>query len=241
MTSMQLVKIDTSDRINPLTTSASQCVIHSNAYTFRGVYALAYVCIPITFFNITTSNNLLYFTDTVSRIATIPIGFYDTVTILPVLALAMNAASNTTVYAVPKLSATKCLTIASSINPFVLNLSITLNSIASQLGFISMQDTLSASSITSDIMPNMAKLKWFNININGLSSVISLSGKAASSFIVPITEGTPAVMLYEPTTFTQTINFERPTRDIHLSVCDEDSNIIQFLEDFFIILRPVCH
>lgn len=240
MTSMQLVKIDTADRLNPLTTTAAQCVIHSSSYTFQGTYSLAYVCIPITFFNVTLSNNLLYFTDTAPRVAIIPVGFYDTTAILPVLANAMNLASSTTVYAVgSRSSGTKCVTIASNINPFVINLSNTLNSIASQLGFLSTQDTVSGMAITSDILPNMAKMKWFNININGLSSVISLSGKSASSFIIPIMVSTPNLMMYEPTSFTQTINFERPTRDIYISVCDENSNIIQFLEDFFIILRPM--
>lgn len=239
---MQYVKLDTSERINPLTTSPSKCVIHSTSYTFQGEYELAYCYIPVTFYNVNTSNNQFYFTDTAPHVASIAVGFYDTVSILVAVAAAMNAASTSTVYAVAsRNSATKCVTIASSVTNFVLNLSNTVNSIASLLGFMSLHDTVSSAGVISDQMPNLAQIRSFNISINGLSSIRSLSGQSAYSFILPITVATPSILSYEPISFVQSINFERATRDISLTVYDDNQNIIQLQEDFFIILRPVCH
>lgn len=239
---MQYVKIDTSSRVNPLTTSPSQCVMHSNSYTFQGRYSLAYAYIPVTFYNVNSSNNVLYFTDTASRTAVITVGFYDSVSIVIAVAAAMNAASPSTIYAVgSKNSATKCVTIASNTNPFVLNLSNTVNSIAPLLGFASVQDTVSSTGVISDTMANLAQIKTFNISINGLSTVASLSGSTTYSFVIPITTATPSILTYEPNTFIQCINFERPTRDIKLTVYDDNNNIIQLQEDFFIILKCMHH
>lgn len=240
MSKIQYIKLDTSERINPLTTTPSQCKIHSSSYTFEGTYALAYAYIPVTFYNVNASNNLFYFTDTDARVATITVGFYDSVSVLVALAAAMNTASTSTIYAVSsRNSATKCVTIASSSNNFVLNLSNTVNSIASLLGFTSLYDTMSSMGVISDTMANLAQVKSFNMNINGLSSVISLSGQSAYSFILPITVATPSILIHEPSTFIQTITFERPTRDILLTMYDDNHNVIQLQEDFFIVLKPM--
>lgn len=241
MSHMQFVKIDTSERINSLSTTPSQCTIHSNSYTFQGRYSLAYCYIPVTFYNVNASNNILYFTDTAQRTAVIAVGFYDSVSILVAVAAAMNAASASSLYAVAsKNSATKAVTIAST-NPFVLNLSNTANSIASILGFASLQDTASGMGFMSDSMANLAQIKTFNISINGLSSVVSMSGRISYSFVIPITTATPSILSYEPNTFIQTITFERPTKDITISVYDDNNNIIQLQEDFFIILKSIHH
>ncbi len=240
MSKIQYIKLDTSERINPLSTSPSQCVIHSTSYTFEGRYSLAYAYIPVTFYNVNSSNNLFYFTDTTAHVATVTVGFYDSVSILVALAAAMNATSSSTMYAVSsKNSATKCVTIASSTNAFVVNLSNTVNSIAPLLGFMSLYDTVSAMGVISDQMANLAQIKSFNININGLSSIVSLSGQSAYSFILPITVATPSILTYEPSSFIQAITFERPVRDISLTVYDDNHNVIQLQEDFFIVLKPL--
>ena len=233
---MQYIKIDTAARTSPSTTSPAQCTIHSNNHIFHGRYGLKLVYVPITFFNITAANNLIYFTDTATHTASIPVGFYDSTSILAAVGTAMTTASGTVTYTVTKNSSTYNVIISASSGTFVLNNSNQVNSIASSLGFTP-YDTVAALFQTSSTVANLSQVRSLNVSINGLSGIEDTSSRGAYSFIVPITVNQQSIQVYEPISFIQTINFDSPTRDLSITIYDDKHNVIPLQDDYFFILQ----
>ena len=232
------LKIDSSQRQGFSTSTPSQFALHSYNHEFKGRYVLKYTFIPVTFYTVTSLNCMVYFTDTVSHAVQIPYGFYDSSTILTAVANTMTSASTAGTYTITKNPVTRNITISLSSGMFVLNFSQLAASIAPLLGFAA-KDTIAASNQTAPLICNVVQTKSFNISINGLSSVMDLSGRAGYSFIVPLTVNQLSIQVYEPEAFVQEVVFETPTRDLNIAIYDDQQNIISLQDDFYFIIQKV--
>jgi hypothetical protein len=230
------IRIDSAARDNPLVTSPSQCRIRSNNHIFRGRYGLKLAYIPVTYYSVTAVNQIIYFTDTASHSATLAVGFYDSSTILVALTTAMNAVSTSATYTVTKSSITKNILVTASSGSFAFNFSNTLNSGAALIGFPPI-DTAVATSQLAPAICNLAQIRSFNININNVPGIIDLSSRGNYTFMIPVTVNQLSIQIYEPRTFFQSITFDTPTRDLTITIYDDNHNIITLQDDFFIILQ----
>ncbi|MDR3548922.1 MAG: hypothetical protein P4M11_11780, partial [Candidatus Pacebacteria bacterium] len=70
----QYLKINSADRLNPSATTPAQFRINASQPITRLVLKDLYL--PATDYNVSASNNTIYFTDTAPRVAVIPPGYY---------------------------------------------------------------------------------------------------------------------------------------------------------------------
>jgi hypothetical protein len=230
------IRIDSAARDNPLVTTPSQCRIRSSNHIFRGRYGLKLAYIPVTYYSVTAINQIIYFTDTTTCAAALAVGFYDSTSIMIALATAMNAVSTSTTYTVTKSTITRNIQVAASSGTFAFNFSNTLNSGAALIGFPAV-DTAVASSQLAPFICNLATIRSFNISINNIPGMMDLSGRGNYTFMIPVTVNQLSILVHEPVTFFQSIVFDTPTRDLTITIYDDNHNIITLQDDFFIILQ----
>lgn len=235
--SSQHIKIDSSQRVNPLTTSPSQFSIRGSNTVFCGRYHLKAVFMPVTFYNVSATNNQIYFTDSNgSHTISLQPGFYTSSLYLPAIATAMTAAGAGITYTLALDPITQHVTVSSSSGTFTLNFSNTLNSAASTLGF-SFVDTLTASSQLSVGILNLAQTKTFNISINSATSTNDLNSRGYS-FVVPCTSNTPSIEYYETQPgYMQSIQIDSPVRQLDITVYDDNHVILPLFSDWYMILQ----
>jgi hypothetical protein len=230
------IRIDSAARDNPLVTSPSQCRIRSSNHIFRGRYGLKLAYIPVTYYSVTATNQMIYFTDSTPCAATLAAGFYDSSTILVALTTAMNAVSTSATYTVTKSTITRNILVTASTGTFAFNFGNTLNSGAALIGFPPV-DTARASSQLAPSICNLAQIRSFNININNIPGMMDLSSRGNYTFMIPVSVNQLSILVYEPYTFFQSITFDTPTRDLTITIYDDNHNIITLQDDFFIILQ----
>jgi hypothetical protein len=223
--------------LNPKTTNPNNCVIVSNLI-ISGLYQLKSVMLPITNYNINSTNNSIYFNESNSSLKTciIPEGFYSSFSdVATALQTSMNS-SGTGTYTCTVSSLTNKLTISSTVDFKLLFGSNTVNSASTVLGFVG-DSSSSLTSQTGDHIMNISINTNYNFVIeNTSSSITTLDGKTFS-FSIPALSSTPNMVYWQvPLEMPIFIRFDG-TRNINVKIVDDDMKIIQNLNsDWYIVL-----
>ena len=200
------IKINLADRLNPTTTTPSQFTIGSNV-PISGLDLKA-IYLPITYYNISTLNNAIYFTDTVARVGLIAVGYYSSGStfISAVLTAMNNASGGAGTYTCTLNALTKAITVSCNI-PFAFTFSQTISTAAELMGYKN-ANTIVATSQLATATLNLSTSLCYNISINNASGTTSLSS-ASTSFVIPALTTTPSEMYYEvPLNIPQRITFQ---------------------------------
>jgi hypothetical protein len=152
---------------------------------------------------------------------------------------AMNAASTSTTYAITKSTITRSVLVSANTGSFAFNFSNTLHSAAALIGFPPV-DTVSASSQLAPSICNLAQIRSFNISINNIPGMMDLSSRGNYSFIIPVTVNQLSIQVYEPISFFQTITFDTATRDLAITIYDDNHQVIALQDDYFLVLQHLC-
>jgi V8-like Glu-specific endopeptidase len=234
---MQYLKIDSAKRQNPGSTTPGQFTLQCQA-TMTGRYALKALYCSVDYENINGHNSKIYFREGgIDKVATLTTGYYTISSLLTEIKSAMDTASGgTNTFTVTRSTLPQRLVISGT-SAFELTFGTnTANSSAEILGYPA-ADTSSATSHTATNIINLASIRSLNFDFNGFSSVSDTTGRSYS-LVIPITTNTPGVQYYEPTeTFPQVINFDIPTRNLSISVRDDDHNVIPLQSDWFMIIQ----
>lgn len=221
---MELIRINSSDRMNPGTTTPAQFSVNAQR-TFDGDYLLRSIYCPLAFFNVNANNNRIYFKESnTNKIATLPPGNYTISNLPAAVATALTTASaGTNTFTVTQNALTSFLTITASSVPFSLmfgsNPSIT--SAWQLLGF-ALLDTANNLSQTGTIIPNLSSLRTLNFNICNIGTIVDTQYNGHCTFSIPILADTPnGIACYEPDSPWQRIRFDSPTRVLEISVLDD--------------------
>jgi hypothetical protein len=242
MSSSAYIKISSSDRINPGTTSPGQFTINSN-FVFSKSYLLKAIYYPSAFWNINQNNNQIYFTESaVNKVATIPPGTYSIVSLPAAVAACMTTASGgTNTFTVAQNALSSFLTITASTVAFSLTFATNqINSASQVLGFTQI-NTASALVSTGTTFPNLSPLRSLNINISGISAIKDTKGNSQCTLCVPILSNSPnGLGYYEPPLhFPQIITFNSPTSNLNISVLDDLQNIIAMQAEWHMIVESI--
>jgi hypothetical protein len=192
----QYLKVDSSLRQNRTTTSASDCLIPSNE-VLTGTYILKSAMIPITYFNINSTNSSIYWTDTIPRTCQIPSGFYNSYSVFATaVAMAMTANGGGTVTCSVN-SLTNILTVNNTTTFAFAFATNTTNSAAEVMGFTEM-DSISDTSQVGTKVINLLSTSFYNFSISEASiGMKTLSGQQYT-FSIPALTTTPGQAYYEP-------------------------------------------
>lgn len=236
---MSYLKIDSAQRINPTTTSPSQFTIRASNTVFSGRYTLKGIFIPVTFFNVNSTNNLVYFKDFVGEhVAVIPPGYYSPLPFMAAVGVAMTLVGygGASTFTITRDPVTLYLTTASSASLFAFTFGTnTANSANMLLGY-PQQDTAETSFHTGTQMVNVSQTRSFNISINNYASTMNLNGNGYS-FVIPIQVVTPAISYYEPpVNFEQSITIDYPTQTLNIAVYDDNHKLLQCVSDWYMIV-----
>jgi hypothetical protein len=233
---MSLIKISSASRTSG---TSSNFQLNLGTSKLDGKYKLKSAYIPNSAYNITSSNNTFYFTSGgTADTATIAVGYYNSGTLTSALQTAMDAVSSGFTVTYNTIQGT--VTIANA-TAFVLNNSITTNSLAPVLGFTA-TDTSSSTSVTSTGILNLSPITSFNINISDQNGIILVNTNSsnATTFVIPIVQDTSFVCYYEPTDgFDQVVTFAQTMLHLNIAVTDDQSNVLPLLADWYIIIEKI--
>lgn len=192
----------------------------------EGKYELKWVGIPLSNYNVNSSNNIFLFTDnSTARTATITPGNYDTSTLPAALASAMNAAnSGFQTYSVTYSATAGAFTITAG-SAFSVNMSSGSNLASGITGFST--NTSSATSQTSNQVVNLGNTLAINIRIEGAANGTTDVKQNWSSFLIPVLGNQGTFLEYfSPETFRQYVIFDRSISVLRISLWDDNFNAI---------------
>lgn len=222
-----LLVISSKDRMNQSDTSSSFTVQFNEAIRFDKL-AFVGAYIPNTIYNITSSNNLVYFNDGANRIATIPSGNYDVSTLSSAIQTQMNSVSALT-FTVSYSPMTYKMTITGTA-PYSLTFGTnTTNSIAKKIGFANLNTTPALSQTGNNAVQLNKQIMY--INIKELVSIAKTSSNIIYNFAIPINANSNEVIqYYENTAFKQefSIGNNMNLNTISFELRDEDNQLINF-------------
>ena len=230
------IKIYSGNRLNPTTTNASDCVIPVS-HVLHGRYTLKAIKMPITYYNINSFNNLVYFTDSAPQTCTIPSRYYSSLTALAAaLAAAMTAAGAGTVTCSVN-SGTNVLTVTSTVAFTFTFGTNTVNSAASVLGFVGDSSLASTSQIGTQTM-NLNSTLSFNIAIDNTSTEVR-EGSYGCTFVIPALTSTPNEVYYEPTLhFPIRFNVTESTKQLRVRILDDRYRVLNNMtSDWYMLLH----
>lgn len=239
---MAFIRLNSSDRINPGTTTPAQFSMNSQQ-TFYGEYLLRSLYCPLAFFNVNTNNNQIYFDENDEhKVATLPSGSYTIVTLPSAVATALTTASGgVNTFTVTQHSVTNFLTITASSVPFKFTFGSnqSVSSAWQLLGF-PQQDTATNLVQTGTIIPNLSPLRTLNFLICDIGNIVNTQFNGHCTFSVPITSNTPhGIVCYEPSRPWQLIHFNSPTRVLKISVLDDLQRVIPLQNEWHMILQKI--
>jgi hypothetical protein len=235
----QLYMIDSSNRLSKQTTFPSDCVIPSNE-VLSGTYSLKSITIPITYHNVNSTNNTIYWTDTGgARTCQIPSGFYkSTDSFATAVATAMTAnGAGTVTCSVSTLDQRLTVTNTVAFNfTFGTN---TTNSAATLMGFV--RDTATSTSQIATQVINLSTTLSYNFIISEAVNGIKVIGGQQFTFSTPALTTTPNLAYYEPTLhFPIHIRFLAPTRTLTIKICDNQSRVLNNMaNDWCMIVEKI--
>lgn len=237
--SVQFIKVDSSLRYNPTTTYPSDCVIPSNE-VLDGVYMLKSIMLPITYHNINSSNNVVYFTDTGgAHTATLTSGHYSSVTTLcTTLAAAMTTAGAGTVTCTED-SLTGLITVTSTVNFTFTFATNTLNSASLILGFIG-DSAVAATSQVASRMPQLNSTSSYNFSLSSTAGAFRTLRGESYTFCIPALSSTPSSAYYEPSSHFPITFRINSTTELGIKIFDDQYHILNNMSsNFFIVLQKI--
>ena len=232
------IKVDSSQRVSPLTSTPSAFSIRGTNIVFKGRYQLKAVYMPVTIYNVSSTNNRISFTDsTGAHAVVIPPGYYTSAQYLAAIGTTMTTAS--TIYIATRDAIKLSMIVSASNGTFSFTFGTnTKYSAAATMGFAPV-NTASASVQTGANLVNLAQNRSFNISINAVTATSDLNG-VGYSYVVPITSNTPGVQYYEsPNCFHQVISIDKPTRQLDITVYDDNYEILSMYSDWYMILTAL--
>jgi hypothetical protein len=232
-----LIRVDSKLRLNPTTTDPSSCIIPS-VEVLSGTYSLKSIFLPITYYNINSTNNQIYFNDGTARVASIPVGYYSSLSDLGTAAAAAMATFGSTITA--SLNAlTNMLTITSNLAFTFTFGSFTTNSAATVLGFIG-DSTVSQLTQTGTVVMNLSTTTSYNFQLsNSSSNVRTMDGKNFT-FCIPALTNTPTNMYYEPPAQFPIIFHLDATQALRINIFDDQFRVLNNMRsDFYFVLQKL--
>lgn len=239
--SNQLLKLNSSDRLNALTTDPSNCSIQT-IDVLSGTYRLRSIQLPVTYYNVNATNSTVYFTDTGgARTATLTSGYYSSFSAVAAeLATVMTAAgAGTVTCSVSNL--TQRLTVTNTVAFSFTFGTNTLNSASTILGYIG-NSASSATSQVGDRIMNLSESLSFNFVLSDCSTQIRSARGQCYTFIVPKDVNTPDIAFYEPAAHNP-IQFTvmNSTQTLGVKVYDDNHQIINNMRsDWLMVLEKIC-
>lgn len=222
---MPLLKVDSSLRQNPLTSDPSDCTIESNEL-LEGRYELKSILIPVTYWNVNSSNNKVYFTDTGgAQVASLTSGYYTSFEqLVNELVTQMNAVGAGTVTASIN-SLNNYLTVNNSVNFSFTFGTNTTSSASKLLGFTGN----SASATTSQLAQRIMNLKFttaFNFHISDATSGVKTLTGQQFTFSIPALTTTPGFCYYAPIQENPISFILKPTKQLSVKITDDDGRVL---------------
>jgi hypothetical protein len=231
------LKLDSSHRINYASTNAGSFNIKLQR-PMQGYYKLCSAYMPVTSYNISSTNNRIpFYENGAAKVAVLTPGYYASSDLIAQVATQMTAASSGFATYSATQSALPLRITVTSTQLFMFQFgSVPLNSCAAVLGYLPV-DTPSATSQTATNMYNLATIRSFNIQLNSETQFTDVNGRGCT-FVVPILGNSGSVSVYEPTkAFPQTVFFTSPTSQLTIQVSDDNGIPLNFSADFYLILK----
>lgn len=199
------------------------------------------IFIPITCYNVSAYNNVIYFDDVTSaqrnpHVAVLTPGYYTTSDLLSAIAASMTAVASGATYTCAINTVTQRIIITSTLN-FAMTFSNTLNSASEVLGFPNTDSDAVALTQTGTAPINLATTLCFNISINNATGTTSTT-TASTSFVIPsLVPSVPSQMYYEiPLNFPQSVTFET-TKYLNICIYDDQHRPLTFTNNWYMIVE----
>ena len=238
---MNYIKLDSSKRINYSSTNPGEFTLLLQT-PLSGTYSLKQAAIGLSYFNINSTNNLVYFYENATaKTAVLTPGFYSDADLLVQLASALTTASTSfQTYTVTRSSLPMRITISGTQNFQLLFGSNTVNSASEVIGFLPL-DTPSATSQVAQNISNLSTLRSFSINLNNENGFSDSAG-SASTFVIPILGVSGAIMMYEPSLhYPQRVTFNSSTTTLRVKIADDNAKTVNLSTDWYFILEKELH
>jgi hypothetical protein len=202
-----------------------------------GTYTLKSLVLNNSFFNINSSNNIIYFSENGSnKTCTLTAGFYNATNIASALQTALTTASGGYAgYTVTYTATSGKLTVSSTQNFSFTFATNTTNSLGPLLGFNT--DTTAGTTQVADSIMNLNPILSFNIDIDSHLNVMDMGGYSGSTFVIPNSVNSTDFVIYEPNMgFEQSIVFSQSVSQIRVRVLDDSNQTIPLAVDWYMIL-----
>lgn len=171
MASNQIKQIilDSRDRQSPTTFGPDYCIFQL-PFPLNDVKSISLISanIPMTMFNVSATNNIIYLNDGINRVITFPIGNYNIYDLVTQLQTSLNAVSSlvfTVTYSLVSMRLT-----FSATGSFYFTFSNITKTMCHILGFITAVDTTPATIQISPYAPNLSIPMYINMSINEFGS-----------------------------------------------------------------------
>ena len=235
----QFIKIDSSLRNSPTTNFPSNCTIPSQE-VLHGTYSLKAMSLGVTYYNVNSTNNMVYFTDTGgARTCALTPQYYISMAALATnLATAMNSVGSGTV-SVTASASTLRLTITNTVAFSMTFGTNTLNSASIILGFVGNSAGAAITQIGTQ-SANLSTTLSYNFQLsNSTSELRTLDGKQFT-FCIPALTTTPACCYYEPSVAFPIVFRIDSTRNLGVKIFDDQFRILNNMTaDFYMILSRI--
>lgn len=192
-----------------------------------GWYKLKSLVMPLTFYNIASPNNKIYFNEnSTNKTATISSGTYDFVTICTAVRTALdNASGGFATFTVTYSDTTNKLTISSTQNFSILHATNTSSSSGVSLGFTT--DTSAGTSQTGDSVLQLNIVQNLCFSINGFGGTFNPSNQQNSTFIIQCDEAAGSIFRYNSSEdYAVFIEFPTPANRIAVQIRDPSGSLI---------------
>jgi hypothetical protein len=237
MTSRYLL-IQSGDRIQTPNSSPSSFSLRLNR-PISGSFRLRSAVVPLSYYNITASNNTLNFIDNgTARVITVTPGFYNINTLSAALQAAIQAVSPQ-VWTVTFSTITGRMSFQSSA-AFTLKFSIITNSIGSSIGFATSDYASVANVVTAPNIATLQTLLHLRIHVTGAADQFeSTTGASNCTLLIPVTGSLGStVEVYEPQ-WHQHLSFYDSQGSLTITVTDSNNNIVPLQADWVLVLEQV--
>lgn len=233
------IKIDSASRERPKSSCPSDCTIVTSE-TLEGTHSLKSIMIPVTYFNINETNNVVYWSDTSgSKTCLLPPGYYNSFAMLAsALATAMTAAgAGTVTCSVSPLN--NRLTISNTVNFQLTFGNNTSNSAATILGFVGTSPNMALTQTGSKTM-NLNTTTCYNFQFSTAYPSLRTVDNKSFTFSIPALTATPNMFYYEPPVqFPITFRLNS-TRALQIRITDDQYRVINNMcSDFWCVLEKI--
>ena len=238
----QRIKISSVDRISP-GGSPSDFTIQSQV-AFEGIYRLHWIYCPLTFPNINSRNNKIYFRENgVDKVALIEIGMYTSYsTLIDKAVTALNTVSaGVNTYSMSFSAFDGVMTVVSDTMEFAFTFgSHTEASAAEILGFAATDSESSSLSLVGVRNPNLSSTQTLNISINKISTICDTKTNAQATFTVPIQVNLGGIVFWTPPdSCPELFEFQHRTTTLQIQVTDDAQQVLPLQNEWHCVIGKV--